>query len=105
MRPGSALWGARLRLLRSLVGSGLYGDAQRAFEEYARDLSETLAGLPAGDPRAAELASEWNGLCGELWRRVRAGRAHAAARLARLSAPGQGYAEAAAAGRSFQILG
>jgi hypothetical protein len=70
--------------LRAQVAEGRYGEAQLALQEYCRALRKTAAGLPRGDPRLPRLEDEWRRLLEETRRRVLAGRAHAAARLARL---------------------
>ena len=70
--------------LRRLVAEQRYEEARQALAEYGRALEQALGNLPPGDPRAFELAGEWRDLFEAAHRRVLAGRAHAAARLARL---------------------
>jgi len=81
--------------VRSLVASGRYAEAQRSFEEYCRALAEALAALPPKDPRIRELEEEWRRVSSETRRRVLTGRAHAAARLARLARPPRSYGDPA----------
>ena len=70
--------------LRRLVGEQRYEEARQALADYGSALERALGNLPPGDPRAFELARDWRELFEAAHRRVLAGRAHAAARLARL---------------------
>jgi hypothetical protein len=71
--------------LRARLAERRYGEAQRALQEYCRVLRHTVAGLPSGDPGVRRLEAEWQRLRDDTRRRLLAGRAHAAARLGRLS--------------------
>jgi len=73
--------------LRARVAEGRYRQAQAALEEYCGMLRESLAGLSPADPQRRLLAAEWEELAEQTRRRVLAGKAHAAARLARLHRP------------------
>jgi hypothetical protein len=77
--------------LRARVGEGRYGEAHRALEEYCQALRKIVAALPGGDPRRGRLQDDWLRLAEETRRRVLAGRAHAAAGLARLPKRPLGY--------------
>jgi hypothetical protein len=92
------------RPLRRLVAAGRYREAQAEFEAYASGVAESLAGLSPGDPRAARLQDEYRRLLLDTRRRVLAGRAHAAGRLARLAGVRQPYAAPAAPRRSWQYF-
>jgi hypothetical protein len=91
--------------LEALVARGLYGEAQACFDAYCRDLKETLRRLPHGDPRLRQMEVEWRRLLNRMRRRVLAGRAHAAARLARLPRRRPLYSCVPAPRRTWQILG
>jgi hypothetical protein len=84
MKSGQAELEALAGLLRARVAEGRYREAQHAFQEYCRALRKAVASLPPGDPGLGRLKGEWQRLLEETRRRVLAGRAHAAARLARL---------------------
>jgi hypothetical protein len=83
MKSASADLETRARQVRALVASRQYAAARDAFAEYCRVLREILSGLP---PPAARrrLYQDWRRLWSETRLQVLAGRAHAAARLARL---------------------
>jgi hypothetical protein len=70
--------------LRARVGEGRYREAQSALADYCRALRKMVASLPPGDPGLRGLENDWQRLQDETRRRVLVGRAHAAARLARL---------------------
>jgi hypothetical protein len=70
--------------LRKLVAQQRYAEARQVLADYGRLLEAALRKLPPGDPRVFELAREWRDLSEAVRRQVLAGRAHAAARLARL---------------------
>jgi len=91
--------------LEALVARGCYGEAQACFDAYCRDFKETLRRLPPGDPRLRQMEGEWRRLLDRTRRRVLAGRAHAAARLARLPHRRRIYSAAPAPRRTWQILG
>jgi hypothetical protein len=84
MKSGEAELDVLAGRLRARVAERRYGEAQLALQEYCRILRKTAAGLPPGDPRLGRLEDQWRRLRQETRRRVLAGRAHAAARLARL---------------------
>ena len=71
--------------LRARVAERRYREAQEALLEYCKALRKTVAGLPRGDPCSHRLEDEWRRLAEQTRRGVLAGRAHAAARLARLA--------------------
>jgi hypothetical protein len=89
MMAGDAELEALADRLRARVGERRYREAQDALAEYCRALRKTAAGLPRGDLRLRHLEVEWRGLAEETRRRVLAGRAHAAARLARVAQASQ----------------
>jgi len=91
--------------LEALVAQGRYGEAQACFDTYCRDLKEALQRLPAGDPRLPQMAGEWRRLMEQTRRRVLTGRAHAAARLARLPRRRRLYSAAPSPRRTWEILG
>jgi|ERR1700690_1444052 hypothetical protein len=91
--------------LGALVAQGRYGEAQACFDEYCRDLKETVRCLPPGDPRLRQMQGEWHRLLDRTRRRVLAGRAHAAARLARLPQRRRLYSAVPAPRQTWQILG
>jgi hypothetical protein len=91
--------------LRVLVAEGRYQDAQECFEDYCGTLKETLRRLPAGDPRRQKIDSEWRRLLEQTRRRVLAGQAHAAARLARLPRRRPLYNLAPVQRRTWDLLG
>ena len=70
--------------LRRLVGEQRYDEARQALADYGRALEQTLGRAPPGDPHVLQMAGEWRQLMENARRRVLAGRAHLAARLARL---------------------
>ena len=90
--------------VRSLVASGRYAEAQRCFAEYCRALAEAVAVLPPKDPRIGELEEEWRRVSSETRRRVLTGRAHVAARLARLARPPVSYGKPADPLRTWQYF-
>jgi hypothetical protein len=92
-------------LLGALVNQRRYGEAQACFNTYCRDLKEIVWRLPAGDPRLREMEAEWRRLLEQTRRQVLVGRAHAAARLARLPRPRRVYRAVPAPRRTWQILG
>ena len=89
----------------TLVARGRYGEARACFDVYCRDLKETLRRLPPGDPRLPQVAGEWRRLMEQTRRRVLTGRAHAAARLARLPRRRRLYGAAPSPRRTWEILG
>jgi hypothetical protein len=91
--------------LEALVARGCYGEAQACFDGYCRDLKETLRRLPPGDPRLRQMEGEWRRLLDRMRRRVLAGRAHAAARLARLPRRGRLYSAVPPRRRTWELLG
>ena len=84
MTAGPAAREALAGRLRARVGEGRYLEAQAALAEYCGALRTAAEGLPPGDPLLHALEQEWQRLLEETRREVLAGRAHAAARLARL---------------------
>lgn len=87
--------------LRDRVAQGRYREAERALADYCAALMQAAAGLAPGDPGLGVLEAEWRGLAEETRRRVLAGRAHAASRLAKLAqTPGRtrSYGEGPPAG-------
>lgn len=91
--------------LGALVAQGRYGDAQAIFDAYCRDLKATLRRLPPGDPRFREMEDDWRRLLDRTRRRVLTGRAHAAARLARLPRIRRPYSAALPTRRTWELLG
>ena len=91
--------------LDALVAQGRYGEAEACFDAYCRDLKETLRRLPPGDPRLRRMEGEWRRLLDRTRRQVLVGRAHAAARLARLPRGRRVYSAVPAPRRTWQILG
>ena len=87
-----------------LVAQKRYAEAQECFDLYCRDFKDTLRHLAPGDPRIRHLEDEWRRLMEQTRRRVLAGRAHAAARLARLPRR-RLYSAAATPRRTWEILG
>ncbi|MGO4880402.1 MAG: hypothetical protein ACLP59_06215 [Bryobacteraceae bacterium] len=79
--------------LRARVAERRYVEARTALETYCGRLRETAASLTPGDPRLGKLAEDWRRFAEEIRQRVLAGRAHAAARLLRLSGPPGGYVD------------
>jgi hypothetical protein len=71
--------------LRARVAERRYREAQAALHEYCQALRKMVAVLPRGDPGLRRLEDEWRRLAEQTRRGVLAGRAHAAARLARLA--------------------
>jgi hypothetical protein len=70
--------------LRARISERRYAEAQRALRQYCGVLRNSVARLPPGDPGVRRLGAEWQSLRDETRRRLLTGRAHAAARLARL---------------------
>ena len=89
----------------TLVARGRYGEARACFDVYCQDLKETLRRLPPGDPRLRRMEGEWRRLLDRTRRQVLVGRAHAAARLARLPRGRRVYSAVPAPRRTWQILG
>ena len=89
----------------TLVAGGRYGEARACFDAYCRDLKETLRRLSPGDPRLRRMEGEWRRLLDRTRRQVLVGRAHAAARLARLPHRRRVYSAVPAPRRTWQILG
>jgi len=102
--PDSELAGIAQRL-EVLVAQRRYGEAQACFDEYSRDLQATLLRLPHGDPRFREIEEDWHKLIERTRRRVLTGRAHLAARLARLPRRRLSYSAARAPRRTWELLG
>jgi hypothetical protein len=71
--------------LRDRVAEGRYRAAQSALAEYCGALRKKAGSFAPGDPGLIRLQNEWMRLAEDTRRRVLAGRAHAGARLARLS--------------------
>jgi hypothetical protein len=92
-------------LLGALVNQRRYGEAQACFDTYCRDLKEIVWRLPAGAPPHPAKEAEWRRLLEQTRRQVLVGRAHAAARLARLPRPRRVYRAVPAPRRTWQILG
>jgi hypothetical protein len=105
MRTGEAALAGTAERLRALVAEGRYGEAQDCFNEYCGDFKEILRGLPPGDPRLRQMESEWRRLLEQTRRRVVAGRAHAAARLARLARRHRPYAVTPRCAGNWELLG
>jgi hypothetical protein len=72
--------------LREAASSGSYAEAQTRLAEFARAVAAAVAGFPPGDSRARETVRQAIDLLHWTGRVVRAGRAHTAVELARLSA-------------------
>jgi hypothetical protein len=92
-------------LLGALVAQRRYGEAQACFDTYCRDFKEIVRRLPAGDPRLRQMEAEWRRLLEQTRRQVLIGRAHAAARLARIPKRRRLYSAVPAPRRTWQILG
>ena len=88
MTAGEAELESLAARLRAHVSGRRYREAQDALDAYCRMLGQTAAGLPRGDRR--RLQDAWRRLAEETRRRVLAGRAHAGARLAKLTQLSQG---------------
>jgi hypothetical protein len=88
-----------------LVAQGRYAEAQECFDAYCRDFKDTLRSLPPDDPRLRQMETEWRRLLEQTRRRVLTGRAHAAARLARLPGHRRFYRSAPSPRRTWEVLG
>jgi hypothetical protein len=91
--------------VRKLSSERRYREAQACFESYCRLLEQTLVTLAPRDPCRRELELAWRELLSDTHRRVLIGRAHAAARLARLPKPSPFAACSPAAPRTWELLG
>jgi hypothetical protein len=91
--------------VEALVAQGRYGEAQACFDAYCRDIKEALRRLPRGDPRLSQIEGEWRRRMEQTRRRVLAGGAHAAARLARLPRRRRVYNVAPSPRRTWELLG
>jgi len=94
----------RARQLEILVAQRRYAEALPVFESYCQTLAEVVTSLPPRDPRIRQSEEHWRNLLNQTRRRVLAGRAHAAARLARLVQPRPTYDGRRAGQRTWQYL-
>jgi hypothetical protein len=81
--------------LRRAVNSGAYAEARDLLAHYVRAMEDAAGHFPSGDPEAVEIIQQAAGLLDWATRMVRAGRAHTAVELARLSV-GRPYRDLAA---------
>ena len=95
---------ASARRMRNLVTEGEYAGAQQLLESYCRAFAEELKGRTPGDPAIRQLEREWRELVDDTRRRVLAGRAHTAVRLARLLTAPPVYGYRGEAGHTWQYL-
>jgi len=91
--------------LRTLVGEARYREAQAALADYCRALRAAAAAIPPGDPDLRRMQQAWSKLFEENRLRVLAGRAHAAARLARLPKTSPAYLQRPLPRHTWQVLG
>jgi hypothetical protein len=91
--------------LRSLVAEGRYLEARGVLEEYGCVLEQRLRGLAPGDPPPAELMDDWRRLMDAARVQILAGRAHVAARLARLPRWDGPYRPAGSPRRTWELIG
>jgi hypothetical protein len=90
--------------LQRLAAEGRFEETRRCLEAYGQAVEKALLELPKGDARIRQLEGEWRQTIEVTRRRVLAGRAHAAARLARLPRWRGAYAETATPRPTWQCL-
>lgn len=91
--------------LRRAVNSGSYAEAQDLLAHYVRTMQDAAGHCPSGDPEAVEIIRQSIGLLHWATRMVRAGRAHTAVELARLSVGRRYRGLAAGSAPTFTLEG
>ena len=91
--------------LRRAVNSGSYAEARDLVAHYVRAMEDAAGHCPSGDPEAVEIIRQSVGLLRWATRMVRAGRAHAALELMRLSVGRRYRGLAAGSAPTFKLEG
>lgn len=103
-RPLSGLEEAGASLRRA-VNSGSYAEAQDLVAPYVRAIQDVAGHFPSGDAEAVEIIRQAIGVLHWATGMVRAGRAHTAVELARLSVGRRYRGPAAASAPTFTLEG